>query len=546
MSQETDQIIELGNRAFIEGNLEGALRYYRKALCIDRCCAVAYYNIANILAIQSRFDPAERHYRQALEITPHWPEALNNLANVLKELGKNSEAMKLYQDALTINPLLSEAHNGLGSVYQSEGMIDRAIFHYRKALEINPDYAVAHSNLLLALNYSADYSPAQVFNEHKRYAKSFESSPTKGSLRPCGAKRLKIGYVSPDFRRHSVGYFIEPLLECHDRAAFEVFCYSDVTAPDAITERLRSYVEHWFDTHLLTDPELYDLISGHRLDILIDLAGHSGYNRLGVFAKRAAPIQITYLGYPNTTGLKSMDYRIVDVFTDPEGLTDHYYSEQLIRMRQCFLCYAPPNDAPDVGPPSFVNNGYITFGSLNNLAKLNDLTLDIWAKVLLETRDSRLLIKSKALNDNNVKERLMERFKKRGIAPERLELIGFIKAQRAHLETYNLIDIALDPYPYNGTTTTFEALYMGVPVVTLAGNTHASRVGLSILSNLGLEELVASNSGEFIVKAVGISQDKDRLKLLRSSLRRRILDSHLTDKRGFTREIETLLQSACL
>ena len=297
---------------------------------------------------------------------------------------------------------------------------------------------------------------------------------------------------------------------------------------------------------LLTDIEVYDLIVGHCLDILVDLAGHSGYNRLRVFAKRAAPVQITYLGYPNTTGLDTMDYRIVDPFTDPKGLTDPFYTEKLIRMRRCFLCYAPPHDAPDIGPPPFVNNGYITFGSLNNLAKLNDFTLDLWSKVLMEVTDSRLLIKSKALNDCEVRDRLLARFKKRGIAPDRLEFIGFIRDQRTHLETYNLIDIALDPFPYNGTTTTFEALYMGVPVVTLAGNTHASRVGHSILSNLALEELVASSREGFIAKAINLSTDKQRLQSLRSSLRARLLNSHLTDKRGFTREIEGLLLSVKL
>ncbi len=542
MNQSKD-LVEIGNAFFLQGKFDEALRNYRKALCIDKNSAIAYYNIANILARRSKFTVAEKHYKEALRIIDNWPEALNNLGNVLKEQGKNSEAMDCYIKAISLKPEMAEAYNGLANLYQSEGMIKEAINLYNSALKINPHYTEADSNRLLALNYSDDYSPEEIFKEHLSFARHFQGDTFSTGFKSLSDKKTKIGYVSPDFRRHSVGYFISPLLENHNHQDFQVYCYSDVPVPDAITEKLRTYADHWIDSCNWDDLTLWKRIKEDRIDILIDLAGHSGYNRLKVFARRAAPYQITWLGYPNTTGLKAMDYRIVDNFTDPVGLTDGFYTEKLIRMRGCFLCFQPPTDAPEIEPPPVKRTGYITFGSLNNLSKLNDFTLDLWADILKTKKDSMLLIKSRALIDPYAKERIVNRFKERGIEAKRLQLLGFVKGFKEHLSIYNSIDIALDTFPYNGTTTTFEALFMGVPVVSLSGKTHASRVGLSILSNMGLSDLAVSDRNHYLTVALNLASDIQALTSFKSSLRNKLLQSILCHKRSFTKEFELILNN---
>lgn len=543
-----EHYIGKGNNHFVDGDLDKALMCYRRALALDRDCAVAYYNIANILAIQSKFRVAERHYREALAIVPQWPEALNNLANVLKEQGKITEAGDCYKRALELNPALADAYNGLGILYQVESRIEEAIEAYKEALRLNPNHTIAHSNLLLALNYSDRFSQNYIFEEHKRYGDRLRQ--LYNCLKPHNAlsypvdRKIRIGYVSPDFRRHSVGYFIAPVLEHHSRDRFYVVCYSDVVNPDSVTMRLRGYVDKWVNTGTITDLDLAREIAKDQIDILIDLAGHSGYNRLSVFAMRPATVQISWLGYPNTTGLEEVDFRIVDPLTDPVGITDQFYTEKLLRMPKAFLCYEPPEDAPKVQKPPCISNKFVTFGSLNNIAKMSETTLRVWTEVLKNCEGSRLLLKSKVLNDSTVRQRLLRRFASYGIAEERIITITYKQTFSEHLDTYNQIDIALDTFPYNGTTTTFEALFMGTPVITLAGNCHASRVGLSILTNLGLRELIAYNEKDFIEKAINLHRNVQAIADFKGVLRNRLVESPLCDKVGFTRDFEGLLIEA--
>ncbi|MFQ3573928.1 MAG: tetratricopeptide repeat protein [Thermodesulfovibrionales bacterium] len=536
---EINRHIEVGNNLFNEGRYEEALRHYRKALIIDNKNPVPYYNIANILALMWKFSSAERHYQSAIHYGLKKPEVYNNLGNVLKDLGRLSDAISAYRSALSLEPNMFEALNGLGNTLLAQGLIDESIKSYCNALKLRPDNPETFSNLLLALNYHHRISPTDIFNAHRAYGEIYADVNIKRNK--FKNKKIRLGYVSPDFRRHSVSYFILPILQCHNRDIFEIYCYSDVQAPDRYTHTFRSLADLWIDTFNVDHKRLFERILSDKIDILIDLAGHSAYNRLPVFAKKPSPIQITYLGYPNTTGLSTIDYRIVDPYTDPEGLTNSLNTERLLRMSDCFLCFSPETDSPPCTDPPAIKNGYITFGSLNNISKVNDLVIGLWADILLQIKDSRILIKSKALNDPSVKMKIKDSLIKKGIDEQRIILLGYIKGFYSHLEIYNLIDIALDTFPYNGTTTTFEALFMGTPVVTLKGNTHCSRVGFSILKNLCCDELIADQYDDYISICKALSLDISRLKDYKKGLRQRLLDSILTNKVEFTKRFEDLL-----
>ena len=306
-------------------------------------------------------------------------------------------------------------------------------------------------------------------------------------------RRLKIGYVSPDFCQHSVAYFIEPLLRAHERQAVEVFCYADVTRPDSVTARLRGYADHWLITVGRSDDELAERILTDSIDILVDLAGYTSKNRLGVFARKAAPVQVSWLGYPNTTGLAAMDYRLVDAVTDPVGEADAWASETLVRVDGGFLCYGSGKDVPKPTVPPCLTSRTVTFGSFNNPAKLSDATLDTWARLLERLPKTRLLLKGKPLGDAATRSFFLSRLAERGVAPERVELVAWLSNEAMHLALYDRVDIALDPFPYNGTATTCEALWMGVPVVTLLGDRHAGRVGASLLTQVGFTDWIAGS-----------------------------------------------------
>ena len=351
-------------------------------------------------------------------------------------------------------------------------------------------------------------------------------------------RRLRIGYVSGDFCRHSVAYFLQPLLRNHDHEAVEVFCYAEVARPDDKTQRLREFADQWLTTVGMTDDALAKRITEDRIDILIDLAGHTGKNRLRVFARKPAPIQVTWLGYPNTTGLSSIDYRLVDDITDPESVCDTFASETLMRLQGGFLCYDPVADAPQPALPPSLTTGGVTFGSFNNPAKISNATLDVWAALLVRRPDARLLLKGLPFADADTRASLLARLGERSVAAERIELIAWSPSPADHLALYHRVDIALDTFPYNGTTTTCEALWMGVPVVVRRGDRHASRVGASLLSQIDLTDFIASSAEEYVEIALRLANDPARLSDLRHSLRPRMAASSLCDGRTFARKIE--------
>jgi predicted O-linked N-acetylglucosamine transferase (SPINDLY family) len=343
--------------------------------------------------------------------------------------------------------------------------------------------------------------------------------------------------VSADFRRHSVAYFVEHVLAAHDRSRFDVWCYATQEKYDAVSERIRSSVDGWVDAGSLSDEELSARIAEDGIDLLVDLSGHTAGNRLPVFARRPARVQATWLGYPTTTGLRAIDFRVSDWAVDPQGY-DRFSSERVLRMPASYFCYGAPRESPDPGLPPALATGMVTFGSFNNLAKLSGATMRLWARVLEAVPGSRLLVKSKALVDEHTRDDLRERFERLGVSAERLEFRGWMEETSAHLAVYNEVDIALDSFPYNGATTTCEALWMGVPVLTLAGESHAARAGSSILRAAGREEWVASRTGEFIDKAATLAGDPVLLSRHRAGLRAQLRASELMNVEQFDRALE--------
>ncbi len=527
-----------------KGQYDEAMTYFRKAIEFDPDFIVAYSNLGNVLLKKEYLDDAIACYRKALDLNPNYAKAYCNMGIALQEKGLLDEAIAHYQKALQLNPNLAEAVSNLGRVFHTKGQFDDAETYYRRALQLKPDFPLCYSNLLLLMNYSSRHTPEAVFAEHLQFAKQCAAPLSSAVLSHTNdrspSRRLKIGYVSPDFRRHSVNYFVEPVLASHSHEQYEVFCYSDVFIPDNVTERLEGYADQWRNIAGMSDELAADLIRKDGIDILMDLAGHTGYNRMLLFARKPAPVQVSWLGYPNTTGLSTIDYRIVDGYTDPPGLTDPFYTEQLVRMPESFLCYLPDNNSPEVGDLQAMTSGHITFGSFNNFTKETPEVLALWAEMLARIPDSRLLLKAKGFSDRETKDHVAGVFTGKGIDSGRIELLAHETSFSGHLGLYNRIDIALDPFPYNGTTTTCEALWMGAPVITLAGNTHASRVGMSLLTNIGLPELVAKTSEEYLAITVNLANDLNRLQSLRESLRDRMNKSALTDSKKFIAGIESL------
>ncbi|HMD53000.1 MAG TPA: tetratricopeptide repeat protein, partial [Phycisphaerae bacterium] len=503
LSQKPDHsgsIHQLGLLAVQTGRLEDALRLFKEAVAADPKVALYHSNLGNVLASLKQPEEAIMAYRESIKLKPDYAMAYNNMGSILETQGHLGQAIEALQKAVDLKPDYAEAHGNLGNALESQGRVAAAIDEYRMALKISPQFAAVHSNLIYAMHFDPDYDPKAVEQESRQWDQR-HAQPLKKFIAPYANnhntdRRLKIGYLSPDFRQHSVGYFIENVLAVHDRTAVEVYCYADVVVPDQTTRRMEGYLEanHWQRITALSNQQVAQMIRRDQIDILIDLSGHTARNRLMIFALKPAPVQVSYLGYPGRTGVSSIDYHFTDIYADPVEDADsreQQDSENLVRLQPTFLCYRPPDDAPPVGPLPAWKAGHVTFGCFNNWRKINPRLIALWSRILQRTPESRLVVKSRALRDQTARHNLMELCASGGISPDRLELKEKIPSTADHLELYNSIDIALDTFPYNGTTTTCEALWMGAPVVTLAGHAHMSRVGLSILTNVGLSDLIA-------------------------------------------------------
>ena len=399
----------------------------------------------------------------------------------------------------------------------------------------------AGSSLLHNLNFIPDAPPQQVFEAHRGWAQRYTDGAPQQLLHQNDRdpdRRLRIGYVSPDFRAHAVSFFIEPLLEGHDRARVEVFCYSSVATPDATTERLKMRADQWRDIASLSDESAARAVHADRIDVLVDLAGHTDRYRLGIFARRPAPVQVTYQGYPNTTGVRTIGYRLTDAYADPPGTTDQFYTEQLVRLPAHRVVLSTSRAGAEVGPLPALKAGRITFGSFNRLAKISPVTIELWSRSLQAVPGSRLMLKTIGLHETPTEKFVRESFAKFGLEGERLILLGPDASIEAHLGRYNEIDVALDCYPYHGTTTSCEAMWMGVPSIVLVGSAHVSRVGHSLATNVGLTEFLAHSKDQFVEIAGRVAGDLDHLSQIRQGMRDRMQQSPLMDTTGFCRDVE--------
>ncbi len=527
------------------GNAYDALRMWPEALeAFSRAVAVApdmaeaHFNRGNILKDLGRHDEAAAVYRATLNMNPNMPAAHNNLGLIQIKEGMLDEGMASFREALRLDPSCAAIHNNLAGSLKDIGEHAQALAHYRGALELQPAMVDAGSNLLFSLHYPADSDPAEIFAAHQAWDR-IQGDPLRPDIRAHGndrdpRRRLRVAYVSPDLNDHPVGRLLLPILQHHDPSCVEVVAYAQVDKPDVMTARLKEHVTEWHDVRHLRDTELAERVRADAIDILVDLAGHTRGHRLLTFARKPAPVQVSYLGYPDTTGLSAMDYRLSDSYADPEGLTDRFCVEQLVRLDPCAWCFTP---LPEVAATRAAT-GPVTFGTFNHTAKVTDPMLRVWARILRELPESRLLLKAYAWRSEIAQRRALALFAAEGIAAERIELCGDVMDYEDHLAFHGRLDIALDTFPYNGTNMTFEALWMGTPVITLAGSTHVSRVGVSLLTNAGHPEWIANSQEEYVAKAVELARDPARLAAIHRVLRDELRAAPLMDGPAIARRIE--------
>lgn len=522
------------------GQHDEAIGYLREVLAVFPDLANVHHRVGMLLADKRCYEEAYQAYQDALRIEPDHPGFLCNLGVLLTTTGHISEARKTLLQALERDPYSVNIINNLGRIC-GVGQAEVSLSWYQRGLAIDPENYSLTSNYLYQLNYVAGLDADFIAQKYKEYAPRCYY-PRSAWQRPARNRKpgepLRIGYLSADLYAHSVAFFLEPILQCHDHSRFEIYCYSNRTVEDETTKRLRGLSTAWRVVYGLADEQVAALISADGIDILVDLSGHTAGNRLGVLVYRPAPIQASWIGHPNTTGLPQVDYYLTDPLCDPPGMTEQLFSEKLLRLPRIFSCYLPPMTFPVIAPPPVCTCGYITFGCFNSIAKINEPLISWWAAILKKVPQSRLLIKGPNLDDQEISQQLLDLFAQHGIDSDRIALFGFAATRDEHLALYSRVDIALDTYPYNGTTTTCESLWMGVPVVTLAGKTHVSRVGLSFLDAIGCDEFVADNPEEYITKAALLANDQKRLVELRETLRLMMTRSPLMDYRGVTRELE--------
>jgi protein O-GlcNAc transferase len=528
------------------GQLDAAAESYRQGLRFSPEDAAAHSNLGVVLADLGQLPESVASCLIALRIEPDYAEAHFNLANTLGLLGQLGAAIESYHKTLELKPDFAHAHNNLGNALLRLGQVDAALESYRKAVEVKPDYLEAFSNVLLTSNYSPSVDGYYCLQEALRYgdiAASRAESPISSWL--CAEKqpkRLRVGLVSGDLGEHPVGYFLEGLLANLDPNKIEVYAYETYRRKCATNEKLRGYVSQWRETPSIRfgDEELAQLIRQDAINVLIDLAGHTGHNRLPVFAWRPAPVQVTWLGYLGTTGLKTMDYILADHWSLPPDEDDQFV-ERPWRMPESYICFSQPGVPLELTSLPALENGFVTFGCFNALNKVNDRVIACWARMLQAVPESRLFFKTMTLGPHEVREALVNRFAVHGIEAERLQMEGAFTNREEHFRAYQRVDIALDPFPYPGITTTVEALWMGVPSLALKGDRFLSHQGETILRNVGLPEWIAQNEDEYVEKAASFAADLGQLSVLRADLRQRAVRSPLFDAARFARNFEETL-----
>ncbi len=530
-------LVNLGNVLRQRGCANEALECYRQALLLEPENAVAHNNFGTALKTLGRWHEAAQAYRRVLELEPRSAVAHYNLGNVLKETGDARAAERLLVRALEFDPGLAEAHLNLGNLRQAQGRLEDAMICYSRAVAARPTYAVAHSNLLFTLNFVDGIGRERIFELHREWGERHARGLVRrdhGNDRTVG-RCLRIGYVSPDFRSHACAFFVEPLLRHHDRERFRVYGYAEVAQPDGVTERLRGLCDEWRSTVGMTDEGLEAQIRADGIDVLVDLAGHTANGRLLALARKPAPVQVTYLGYPATTGVEAMDWRLTDGVAEPEGESEGYYTERLYRLPHSLWCYQPSADMGEVGELPALRRGYVTFGSFNSYAKVGPRVVSLWAEVLRALPEARLVMITVPAGEAQAA--LWARFESLGVGRERIELHDRLP-RRAYVDLFGEVDVALDPFPCNGGTTTCDALWMGLPVVALKGGTFLSRASLSVLTAAGVGDLVVEDEAGYVELCRRLGSDWEALAALRRGLRGQLVSSPLLDAASFTRDVE--------
>ena len=514
-----------------------AMIMLRDAINLEHGRPELHLNLANILRRHWHMQEAELEFREALRLRPRYPSALTNLGVLMEQTGRLPEAFALQREALELNPDFPVAWNNLGNCYKAEGRMAEALDAFARCVQLEPQDPIAHSNFLFSLAFIDGFEPLQVRDLHEQWAQHHAGGvvqATHGNV-PDPGRRLRIGYVSPDFRQHACSFFLEPLLREHDRTEVEVFAYAEVARPDATTAKLHGMVDHWRSTVGLSDDQMAAQIRNDGIDVLVDLAGHTAQNRLLALARKPAPVQLAWLGYPATTGLPAMDWRLTDAVTEPPGAADSFYTERLFRLPHSLWCYQGPTDMGEVSPLPALSTGRVTFGSFNSFSKIGPRVVALWAQVLLALPDAHLLMVT--VPEGEARSALLADFAALGIEPDRLTLHGRLP-RPDYAAAFSAVDVALDPFPCNGGTTTCDALWMGLPVVALRGNTFLSRASLSVMTAAGCPEFTAADEDEYVARCVELAADLPRLAAIRAGLRQRMASSPLTDATGFARDME--------
>lgn len=536
------------------GQAEQALFFARRAASDPRADAGVFDVLGTIHVQLHQFDEARAAFEKAVVKNPSQASAWNGLGSVLRELNDAPGACEALSRACQLIPGNVSYQVNLAGALNKAWRTDDCRALLQRQIALHPDNADLRSMLASLLNYVADATPEEIFEQHRQSGRllSRAASKVRDSRKALGAdaaeplrdRPIRIGFLSPDLRDHSVTHFLLPFLKKRSKSRVCVACYFCGGKADAVTDRVRSLADLWRDIFPLDDQPAAATIHKDHLDILFDLAGHTAGTRLPMLALKPAPVMATYLGYPNTTGLPEIDFRVVDSNTDPLG-AERFATERLIRLDPCFLCFSPPLNAPGISPAPSGSSSTITFGSFNAAQKLNQETLAMWGDLLRACPDSRLILKGRGMDDPALSARLRALLDEAGIGSDRSELIGMIPSETDHLAVYNRIDIALDPFPYHGTTTTCQALWMGVPVLSRAGRTHASRVGVTLLRAVGLEDLITSDREEFVSKGVALARDVERRGWLRRTLRDAMASSVLCDEAGFAERFEAAARRMC-
>jgi protein O-GlcNAc transferase len=532
----------LGSALLAQGRLEPALACFKKAVALNPNSAEAHSDLGSFFGNCGQLDQALASYRRALALKPDFADVHHNIGSVHKERGHFDDALPSYQRAITLRPDFADAHNNLGRLFVERGELEEALACYRRALALAPARSAFHSNIIFTLQYREGDNADAIDAELRRWNHD-HGRPLAGLTEPYANDRspgrpLRIGYVSHDFRLHAVAFFLLPLLESHDRANVHVTCYSTNFRSDDVTTRIRSCAAEWHSLVGVTCEQAARRIRADRIDILIDLSGHTAGDWLPLFAQKPAPVQVSYLGYPGTTGLAAIDFRLTDEWVDPLGANAEYYSEQLVRLPGTAWCFTPLSGSPPVSALPATHHGHVTFGCFNNFIKITDAMQQVWSRILLRVPGSRLALKNQAVSTPSIAQRIRMQFATLGISGERLVLVPHQTSTVDHLRCFDRVDLALDTFPYHGTTTTCEALWMGVPVITLAGHRHVSRVGASLLTSVGLTEFVTHNPDAYVEAAVVAARDLPRLAALRAGLRERMQRSPLMDGPRLARGIE--------